>query len=341
MISGIRDKKFLIGSALSLTLVIFLFRKIDYGQLLTAFREMDYRYLVPALVSTLVSYWFRAVRWRLLLMPLKATRMKNLFPATIIGYMGNNLLPARMGEFVRAYALARSESLTTSGVFASLVIDRLCDGFSVLLILVITLFTVRLPYGMEQVQRTLEMGGYAIFGVYALAVSFLFGLKRWNQTTVRIITTLLQPLPERFSEKIVSLIDAFMGGLRLSLHPAALGAVIVTSLAIWTTAIWPIDLTLRAFGIVLPASASLFIMIFLVFAVMVPASPGYVGTYHAACVYGLMAFNVEKEQALSVALVIHALGFFPVILLGLWYLGKAKLSLRSIREETAGGSDCH
>lgn len=335
MISGMRDKKLWIGLAISLTLLIFLFRKIDYGQLVTAFRQLDYRLLAPAIVSTMISYWFRAIRWRFLLLPVKATRLRNLFPATIIGYMANNLLPARLGEFVRAYALARSEQLTTSGVFASLVIDRLCDGFSVLLILVITLFTVRLPPGMGQVQRSLELGGYAIFGIYTFVMIVLFALKRWNRATIRIITMLLAPLPERFALKTVSLIDAFMGGLRLSLHPAALGAVALTSLAIWGTAIWPIDLTLRAFGIVLPAAASLFIMIFLVFAVMVPASPGYVGTYHAACVYGLMAFNVGKEQALSVALVIHAIGFFPVILLGLWYLGRANLSLRSIREETS------
>ena len=335
MISGARDKKLWIGSAVSLVLLIFLFRKIDYGHLVAAFREMDYRMLIPAAVSTLVSYWFRAVRWRLLLMPLKATRMKNLFPATIIGYMANNLLPARLGEFVRAYTLARSESLTTSGVFASLVIDRLCDGFTVLLIMILTLFTVRLPAGMESVQHNMELGGYVTFGIYAVVVLFLLAMKRWNRATLRVITAILKPLPERFSVKVVAVLDAFMGGLRLSLHPAALGAVALTSLLIWATAIWPIDLTLRAFGIVLPAAASLFIMIFLVFAVMVPASPGYVGTYHAACVYGLMAFNIGKEQALSVALVMHAMNFFPVIFLGLWYLWKANLSLKSIREETA------
>ena len=335
MISGVRDKKLWIGSAISLVFLFFLFRKLDYGQLVAAFRGMDYRYLIPALISTIFSYWLRAVRWRLLLMPLKATRMKNLFPATIIGYMANNLLPARLGEFVRAYTLARSESLTTSGVFASLVIDRLCDGFTVLLILLITLFTVRLPAGMESVQQSMVLGGYAIFGVYALVVIFIVALKRWNRSTLRVIATLLKPLPERVTVKVISLIDAFMGGLRLSLHPAALGAVVLTSLAIWTTAIWPVDLVLRAFGIDLPVAASLFIMIFLVFAVMVPAAPGYIGTYHVACVTSLSAFNVGKEKALSVALVIHALGFFPVIVLGFWYLWKANLSLSSIQEETA------
>jgi hypothetical protein len=85
----------------------------------------------------------------------------------------------------------------------------------------------------------------------------------------------------------------------------------------------------------------MFIMVFLVFAVMVPASPGYVGTYHAACVYGLMAFNIQKEKALSVALVIHGVSFFPVILAGFYCLWRENISLadvsrRSSRQEASG-----
>ena len=74
----------------------------------------------------------------------------------------------------------------------------------------------------------------------------------------------------------------------------------------------------------------LFILVFLVFAVMVPASPGYVGTYHAACMYGLMAFAIPKEQALSVALVVHAVGFFPVILFGFFFLWREKISFAAL-----------
>jgi len=330
-----KDKKLWFGLGISLFFMVITFRKIDFHQLMVAFRSINVYYLGLAVVSTFVSYWFRAVRWRVLLMPLKATRPKNLFSATIIGYMANNLLPARLGEFVRAYALARTESLTTSSVFATLVMDRLCDGFTVLLVLVITLFTVHLSPGMEAVQRNMERGGYIIFVVYVFAMFFLYALKKWNRAMIRIITIILKPLPERFAIKTVSLLDAFMGGIRLSLHPAALAAVVLSSMAIWATAIWPIDLVLRAFDIHLPLSASLFIMIFLVFAVMVPAAPGFIGTYHYACTKGLQAFNVGNEQALSVALVIHAIGFFPVIVLGLWYLRRANLTLKSIQEETA------
>jgi uncharacterized protein (TIRG00374 family) len=123
--------------------------------------------------------------------------------------------------------------------------------------------------------------------------------------------------------------------VRLSSKPAELFALLLTSIVIWIFAIWPVDLLLLSFGINLPITASMFIMVFLVFAVMVPASPGYVGTYHAACVYGLMAFNIEKEKALSIALVIHGVSFFPVILLGFYCLWNDKFTLSELRKKSS------
>jgi hypothetical protein len=99
-------------------------------------------------------------------------------------------------------------------------------------------------------------------------------------------------------------------------------------------AVWTVNLTLHAFSIALPITAAMFVLIFLVIAVMVPASPGAVGTYHFACVYALMAFNLPKEKALSVALVVHAINFFPVILLGLFYLVRDRISLLDVKAES-------
>jgi uncharacterized membrane protein YbhN (UPF0104 family) len=96
----------------------------------------------------------------------------------------------------------------------------------------------------------------------------------------------------------------------------------------------PVDLALRSFGIELPVNGVLFILIFLVFAVMVPASPGFVGTYHYACVTALKAFNVQSDKALSVALVIHGISFFPVIVAGFYHLWREKLSLSGINADS-------
>jgi len=315
---------------ISLFFMLLLFSKIDYCKLLLAFRGIDYRYMFPVVLLTFLSYYLRAVRWKYLLLPIKQTTMANLFPATIIGYMANNILPARLGEFVRAYVLGKKEEIETSAVFATLVIDRLFDGFTVLLILLITFFSVRLPAGMENVQKGLQMGGYITLGIYLLVLAFLFLLKKRTMHTIHAVQILLRPFPSKLSEKVIPLLGSFISGLRLSSKTSEILILICSSIAIWATCIWPLHLLLHSFNIILPITASMLIMVFLVFAVMVPASPGYVGTYHAACVYGLMAFNIPKEQSLSVALVLHGIGFFPIIAAGLYYVWRDNVSLKEL-----------
>jgi uncharacterized protein (TIRG00374 family) len=328
------DKKLVAGFGISLFFLVLLFRKIDLDKLLAAFSVMDYRYLFPVVFLTFASYYLRAVRWKYLLLPIRKTAMANLFPATIVGYMANNILPARLGEFVRAYFLGQKEEIETSAVFATLVMDRLFDGFTVLLILLITFFTVHLPPGMENVQNGLKTGGYVTLGLYFVVLAFLFLLKKRTMRTIHVVGVLLRPFPARFSEKIIPLLGSFISGIRLSSRPAEIFMLLLTSCAVWATCIWPLHLILQSFNIQLPITASMLIMVFLVFAVMVPASPGYVGTYHAACVYGLMAFNVPREESLSVALVMHGTGFFPVIVAGFYYLWRDKVSLKKISEDS-------
>lgn len=329
-ISGRVNMKLLVGSGISLFFLVMLFRKIELDKLAAAFREMDWRLLGIATVITLASYIIRAVRWRYLLLPLKRTAFGNLVAATFIGYMANNLLPARLGEFVRAYVLADKEELETSAVFASLVMDRLWDGFSVLLILVATFFTVKLPPGMENVQQGLVMGGYVTLALYLGVIVFLVLLKRLTTRTLSLIALVLRPFPKKLAEKVIPVLGSFIAGIRFSGRPSDWLALLVSSAVIWAAATWPIDLLLQAFGINLPITASMFIMVFLVFAVMVPASPGYVGTYHAACVYGLMAFNIPREKALSIALVVHATNFFPTVAIGFFFLWYNKIALRNL-----------
>jgi len=332
--AGRVDIKFLLGIGVSLFFLVLLFRKIDFNQLAAAFRTIDYRYLAAAVVITLFSYSFRAVRWHYLVLPLKKAAPGTLLAATIIGYMGNNLLPARLGEFLRAIVLAEKEQLEVSAVFATLVIDRLFDGFTVLLILLLTFFTVQLPPGMEEIQQGLVTGGYVTLTLYAAVIAFMVVLKRATARTIHVVALLLRPLPEVVSGRVIPLLGSFISGIRLTAKPGELAALLLSSLIIWASAAWPIDLILKAFNIQLPFSAALFILVFLVFAVMVPAAPGYVGTYHAACMYGLMAFALPKEQSLSVALVVHAVSYFPVIFFGIYFLWKEKISFATLKSKS-------
>ena len=328
--TGRVDIKFIIGIGISFLFLYFLFRKIDFAQLVNVLKGLDIRYLVAVLLVTFTSYGFRALRWHYLLLPQKKATPWNLISATMICYMANNLLPARLGEFIRAYVLAEKERLEPSSVFATLVLDRLFDGFSVLVILVITFFTVKLPPGMEKVQQGLLTGGYVTLALYIAVIVFLLFLKRATVSTLKFIAVILSPFPDKLSRTVIPLLGSFIAGIRLTSKPKELFALVFSSVLIWATATWSVDLLLKAFRIDLPINASMFILVFLVFAVMVPASPGYIGTYHAACMYGLMAFNVPKELALSVAIVMHSINFFPVIAIGFIFLWKDGISFSSL-----------
>ncbi len=326
------DLKFWLGIAVSLFFMVLLFNKIDFRLLGAALLAADYRYVFLAICSTFISYFLRALRWRYLLISEKSIPLSSLYPATIIGYMANNLLPARLGEVVRAYTLAGREQLETPAVFASLVIDRLFDGFSVLLLLVFALFTVRFPVGMEDATFALRTGGALMFLLYCGVILFLYLLKRQTMRTLSAVEYVLKPFPKRFSSSIIPLLGSFIGGIRLSQRMGHVAALVATSAAIWLFCLLAVDLTLRSFNIHLPVTAAIFILILLVFAVMVPAAPGYIGTYHYACFKGLSVFGVPATASVSIALVMHATGFFPVIVAGLYYLWKNKISLNQLQE---------
>lgn len=332
---GGRRWKFWLGIAVSVFFLFLLFRSIDGAALMAALRKMDGRFLLPAVASTLLSYYLRAWRWKLLLEVEKDASMGNLFPATAIGYMANNLLPARVGELIRVYVLGEREGIDKGSVFASLVLDRLLDGLSVLCILLITLFTIRLPGDEGGVRTALVTGGYLTVAAYLTILGFLIFLKRRTSAALRLAGRLMKPFPARLSERVIPLLGSFIGGIRVSSRPGNLAGLVISSILIWLSAVWPIDLLLRSFGVVLPLTASLFIMVLLVVAVMLPASPGYIGTYHYACFKALTTYGVSGEQALAIALVIHAVNFFPITFLGLYYLARGRMSLSGLGKGTS------
>lgn len=321
------------GSGISVLLLVLLLRKIDFHSLLEALGRLDLLCLAAAIFFTFLSYWLRAVRWRYLLIHERHLQLSSLYPAVIIGYMANNLFPARLGEFIRAWVLAEREKLQAPAVFASLVIDRLFDGLSVMVMLAGVLLTLRLPPGMEQAATVLRAGGITTLIFYGVVIALLVLLKVRPIATLALLGKILRPFPATVGEKCIPLVGSFLGGLHISRRSTDLLVILVSSLLIWLSATLTIYLVLIGFGIHLPLTASFFIMVLLVFAVMVPAAPGYIGTYHLACYTGLVAFGLPDTEAVSVALVIHGVGFFPVILAGLYYVWSQGVSLASMRKQ--------
>jgi uncharacterized protein (TIRG00374 family) len=335
------DKKFWVGTGISLFFLFLLFRKIEIKQLALAFAEIDGKYLALALFCIFVSYFFRALRWKYLLLPLKKCSMATVFPVTIIGLMVNGLLPARIGELARAYLLAEKKNLRKGSVLATLVLDRLADVLCLLVLLLATLYLLDLPDSSGRNREAMIAGGRITLALSFGVVLVLVLVRTGKIPLPHVNSIILRSLPRGMAEEAIRGFHSFVDGIRLPVEPGSAIAIAGSTIIAWVFSVIPVDLLLRSFGISLPLTASMLIVVMLAFAVMVPATPGYVGTFDYACFSALMAYHIPEGKALSMALITHGVSFVPVILAGFYYLWRDGISLKKLemRSEVTKGMD--
>src|SRR5512135_910837 len=221
--------KFWVGIFVSVGLLAFLFfgkvdfhllglhihySGIDFPRLWSAIKEVDPWYLAAASALNIAFYFVRAVRWRYLMDPVKPRiPIGSLFSATMIGFMANNVLPARLGEFVRAYALARREEVAMGSTFATIVVERLFDGMSVLLLMIISLATLPPEIASGPAAATIRKAGtvslVGYLGVMAFLAYFLYRPHTFSNT----VRAVIRPVSENWAEKAAYMADSFMLGL--------------------------------------------------------------------------------------------------------------------------------
>lgn len=330
-----KNWKTILGILVSAVFLYLAFRKVNPGELAKAFRSADYVFVVPSIVLVMASVLFRSLRWRFLLKPVKRIAPASLFSATVIGLTANNLLPARLGEFVRAYAIGNKENISKSSSLATIVVERIFDGFTLLLFLaVIAVFRAR------EFPPWLRSSAYIAFVFYIGALALLVLLKTRTPLALRIVTAIARPLPGRIRERIIHLLGSFTEGLRI-LHSA--GDVLAAgflSLLVWLPYVLLIHLLLGSFGITLPVHVSFLLLVAMGIGVMIPSAPGYIGTIQFVCVAVLAAFSVPGDQALSFSILYHVCTFLPVTATGLVYLLVEGISLADIRH-SAGTPGAH
>jgi uncharacterized protein (TIRG00374 family) len=316
-----------VGLGISLVLVGYLFSRVDYGQLWLSLASADGPLLLAAAALLAGTLLIRAWRWQYLLTPLKSVGFSNAMSATSIGLMANMILPLRLGEIVRAGVLGYQEGIDGSASFATVVVDRLLDGFTILLILAILLLTAPLPLDQGWEEK-LRWGGVLLFAFYLGVFALLFALQRFPVQVLSRLRRLCSGLPTRWVESFCRFMQSFSEGLHSLDRTEYLGQIVVTSLMLWGLTGLYNFLVVQAFGLDLPLAVGFLLVVIQAAAVMLPSSPGFIGTHHAASFACLSLWGVGPETALSVALVIHAIGYFSSIAIGAVYLWAVGVSLR-------------
>jgi uncharacterized protein (TIRG00374 family) len=319
------------GIMLSLIFGLATISQVDFHHLAAALRSAHYFPLVLAAVTLVSTHLVRAWRWQYLLMPVKSVRLLPLLSATAIGFLANMLLPAHAGEVVRAYVLSRREGVSTMAALATIVVERVADIVSILLILIPVLVFATVPPELAPIAAHLRTGGY----ISALLCGGLIGsLWFFRAQTARVIQWLsgcLVVLPQRWRHRLMTALASFALGLQALNQGWHMITVLVLSLLLWAVVAFSNVFVFYGFELQLPLTAAFFILVVQILGVVIPSSPGFIGTYHAAVVAGLAVFEVAPELALSIAIMMHAAFFFPFILVGLVFLWRESLSLRELR----------
>ena len=326
------DWKAVLGISVSLFFLWYVFRGEDLGAIMTDIRSADPWLLLAAVVIVTFTYPIRALRWKVLLEPVQpGTAFGPRFAAVNIGFMANNLLPARVGEFARAYALSRLTPATASGAFGTLVVERFLDAMTILLLTGLALMSPGFPRDAAGAGGTLGLAlRLGAIGVGVLVAALLV-LLIWPRPVVRIAERVAVHLPGNLGRIAVDALQAFLEGLGVLQSPRLLLQAAVWSLFLWLWNSFGFWVAFLAFDIDAGFIAAIFVQSAVALFVAIPSAPGFFGTWHLAARVALTdVYGVPVSQSLSYAVGFHLGGFFPVTFLGLFYAWRLGMSLKDV-----------
>jgi uncharacterized protein (TIRG00374 family) len=316
-----------LGIVISAVLIWYAVRGVSLDELLDTVSEANYFYVLPALCLTILFYWLRAIRWRYMLVPIKPVKTSQLFAVTVIGFMVNNILPVRIGEVVRAYILGSRENLSKSLSLATIVVERILDGLTILAFLIPGLLLFSFP-------PLVKSAATALLLFYASLIMFLFLLTFYSAWVTRVVRRFVSPLSEKIADRLIMMLGSFCEGLRIFKTGPQIFWIFVYTLFIWVTASLIVMMFLYAFHFSVPLYAAFILLAIIAVGVALPAAPGFVGPLQMACIIGLAIFDIEKSDALGFSIVYHASQYFPVTLLGFYFMWRSHLHLKDITEKT-------
>lgn len=313
-----------LGFAVSIIFLFIAFRGQDLGRIWSVLGRANYWYLVPGFVLYFTGIWIRSWRWAALLRPVRRLGAREMFPVVAIGYMANNVLPLRAGEFVRTYVLSTRAAVGKSAVLATIAVEKVFDGLTMLLFMLIASLSIALTAEL----RRIGMLAAALFGAVLIGLVLLSaaGSRDW------ILDRVLPRLPRSIGDPAARMAHSFLAGLGILRRKDELLAVTLSSIAAWLLEASMYAFAAQAFGLGLRPAAVLLVTAVANLATLIPSSPGYVGPFEAAILLALVgALGIAHETALSFAIAIHAALYFPITLIGLYFWWRESLSWRDVR----------
>jgi len=317
------------GIVLSAVFLYFAFRGIEFDRVMANVRQANIALLVLAALTATAVFPLRARRWRPILEPIEPDiPFSRLWSATAIGMMINNVVPARAGEFARAYALSRSTpSVPFPAAFASLAVDRLFDAVVVFGLMFGAMLDPAFPSGVQFGGR--PMAQYAVIGVGIIGIVLvaMYGLILFPARVLSLYELAARRLVPRLESRGRDALLGLANGLSVLKTPKHFASVLGWTIIHWLVNALAFWLAFRAVGIGAPFSAALFLQGIIAIGVAVPQAPGFFGAFEGFGKVGLAVYGVPADQAITWAIGFHFLSYVPITVIGAWYFVRAGLSM--------------
>lgn len=315
--------QFWAGLAISAIFLYFALRGMHLDAFWKTVHGANYIWLLPGVGVYMIGVWVRAWRWHYLLRPLKKIPTNSMFPIVSIGYMGNNIYPARAGEVLRSAVLKQREGVPISASLATVVVERIFDG-----VVMLGFVFLNLPELARLANQRVEVSSFniqllAILGtvIFLGALLVFLAAAMFPKVTERIADFFINLLPVRVRPKTRDLTLRFLSGLEALRSPFDVLMIFLTTVVIWLLETGKYWFVMHAFLDVMQVSFfTLMLMNGIVnLATTLPSAPGYIGTFDGPGIAILVAYGVPPAVAAGYTLVLHAALWFPITLLGAYY----------------------
>ena len=318
-------KKVFVGILFSAGGLYLAFRQMEMGDLRSAFSGVDWLMIVIASAILVISVWIRALRWRIILGPIKDVEIHPLFGATMIGYFGNSILPLRLGEFMRAFSLSRGgHSVSTSAAFGTLIVERMLDMIGIMVLILVLFFSYPIP-------SWLANSGLILSGIIILLSAILFWVASSHDEWLGRIER-LSLFQKGMGRKVKKVFYSFIEGIAALRKVTRPWWLVLYSSALWAMYWFIAWLSAQALDIEMSLIQLGIVMVSVTMIIILPSAPGFIGTYHAGAVLVLVeVFNIDQALAQAYAIINHAIGFLPLVIIGAFYFFHSSLKLREVR----------
>ncbi len=314
------------GVVISALFLMYALQGQRLAEVWQGLRDANYWWLIPGVLVYFGAVWLRTYRWHYLLRPMKRVSIRALFPVVTIGYMGNNIFPFRAGEVIRAYVLRRKEGVSATGSLATILVERIFDGITMLTFIFFILPAVPANPFLRQLLPFMSLLFFGTLSVFLLVASSPQRADRLSQWFVR------HAVPSGLRAQTRGIFERFLEGLQVLRSGRDMLFIMTISIALWLAEAWKYWFVMQGFGFDRPFYVLVFACAIVNLATTIPSTPGYLGTFEVAGIESLVLFGVARHVATSFMLALHAALWFPITALGAYFAWQESLSWQEMEE---------